>query len=372
MGKRKFYGIVAKILIAVLLIPILVMLDGNAISVQAAPKKYFGYFGYSKNANGEYTLTESDSLKVNWYSGSGNPRNYTLSNLVPAVSCYYDYFGEDNDLMVVFWNQEYTGSNVTNPGMNSFDIMNFENVFGITAIESCNYANASFPVGSYSAMEVSQSCNAYNITVEFAPLVQEGLVYSYYKVTRPHEEPTASSNTTASGNNTNPGNTTSGNNTNPGNTTSGNNTNPGNTTSGNNTNPGSTTSGNNTKPGENIRPGAQPEIPTKGSPTIPSSALNKVKKDSSLILYYLLEYNGQKYLLLITGDDVRETPLLGYKSVEWLTENFGIKVKTSTKSGKYYVGTKSDAPEIFEKLGIKINSLGKKPGKNPGPEIGKK
>ena len=353
MGKRKFYGIVAKILIAVLLIPILVMLDGNAISVQAAPKKYYAYYSYTKDANGDYSWTGADSLKVNWFSGNGGPRNYTLSNIVPTVKIYYDYFEEDKDLMIVLWNQENTGSSVTNPGMNTYDTMNFENVFGITEIESYNLSGITYPVGYYSAMASKQFCNAYNITVEFMPLIQEGLVYSYYKVTSPHEEPSASENNTTSGNNTNPGNTTSGNNTNPGNTTSGNNTNPGNTTSGNNTDPGNTTSGNNTKP----------EKPIKGhlERYLPEKPLSIIMNDTDLVLYYLLVYDGQKYLIILTGEDARKTPLIEYKGPKWLSENFGMAVITKVDAGTYYIGTKAQAREILKKLGIKDSS-----GGNPG------
>ena len=354
MGKRKFYGIVAKILIAVLLIPILVMLDGNAITVKAAPsgQKQYGYYGYSKDGNGEYRLTEGDSLKVNWFSGNGGPRNFTLSNWTSAVSIYYDYFDEDKDLMIVFWNQENTGSSVTNPGMNTYDTMNFDNVFGITEIESYNLSGITYPVGYYSAMASKQFCNANNITVEFMPLIQEGLVYSYYKVTSPHEEPSASENNTTSGNNTNPGNTTSGNNTNPGNTTSGNNTDPGNTTSGNNT---------------------KPEKPIKGhlERYLPEKPLSIIMNDRDLVLYYLLEYDGQKYLIVLTGEDARKTPLIEYKGPKWLSENFGMAVSTKVDAGTYYIGTKAQAREILKKLGI-IDSSGGNPGV-PKPSLpGKK
>lgn len=334
MSKKKIYANVAKFLIAALLIPIFIMMDASSITAEAAPDNN-RYLYALLSENEDDNIVDMGFLNIRWYSGNGTPRIFKGYEYVPALTCLENYFGNNTDLMIVVWDMENTNSNVYNPGLNNTHcIMCVDNVFGITSIEEYNINGVAYPAGGFSALSVSESCNSDTITVEFSPLVQDGACFSYYKVKRTGNQ--EQENNTASGNNTSSGNNTA--------------------------------SGNNTRPGENLKPGNNNTIHDglyKG--ILPVAALDRVRENPDLILFYLLEYKGQKYLLLITSENVNNDEYLVYRNAEWLAKKYGKAVTTSVKAGKYYVGKSSEAQEILKKFGITSA-----PGKKPSPGIGKR
>ena len=215
--KRAFYSFVAKLLIVTLLVPMLFYAkgatlvslagpsasgntasgntasgntaSGNTASGNTASGNYYVYpdqYFYDQQFrwqqmvedNGDYT-PGSNQLVDGYYGGAGAPHMPESFYEESTIYIYNNYFGENEDLLYIVWDNASTTNKV-------YNIIAFDNgLFGYTSIEDVDCPNDSRFTGKPDGTNaVYQSADlGYMVYLQFTSNVN-GRAYAYYKASR--------------------------------------------------------------------------------------------------------------------------------------------------------------------------------------------
>ena len=380
-GRKKLFRMVAGVMIATLLFPLVAFSNLATFTSFAAQKLY--YCDMAK-LDGKYVTASTQPLTDVSYEGSGNPVLMDTSgtgDFTPGVIIWKDFCGEGKDCIEVKW-ENYSAGTAKVEGVRVTFTYPME--YDSTAV----LAWPETPDGQVNAVSNPSTLTGKNsgsttFSLEFEvdnKAVENGKFYAYFVAEHSTGSDTASDNNTASGNNNtaSDNNTASGNN----NTASDNNSpasgNNG-TASGNN----GTASGNNgTASGNNsfdeeayvkgirdqmraaatIPGGKRRAVTIRGVGAIRLDVIRYLKQNPDVDLTYILTYKEKTYNILLSGDDVILDESIPYYGPEYLIKYYYYRDRKDLKGAGYVIRKGDTLSKLAAKFRVPINVLAKKNG----------
>ena len=367
-GRKKLFRMVAGVMIATLLFPLVAFSNLATFTSFAAQKLY--YCDMAK-LDGKYVTASTQPLTDVSYEGSGNPVLMDTSgtgDFTPGVIIWKDFCGEGKDCIEVKW-ENYSAGTAKVEGVRVTFTYPME--YDSTAV----LAWPETPDGQVNAVSNPSTLTGKNsgsttFSLEFEvdnKAVENGKFYAYFVAEHSTGSDTASDNNTASGNN----NTASDNNSpasgNNG-TASGNNG----TASGNN----GTASGNNSfdeeayvkgirdqmRAAATIPGGKRRAVTIRGVGAIRLDVIRYLKQNPDVDLTYILTYKEKTYNILLSGDDVILDESIPYYGPEYLIKYYYYRDRKDLKGAGYVIRKGDTLSKLAAKFRVPINVLAKKNG----------
>ena len=360
-GRKKLFRMVAGVMIAALLFPLVAFSNLATFTSFAAQKLY--YCDMAK-LDGKYVTASIQPLTDVSYEGSGNPVLMDTSgtgDFTPGVIIWKDFCGEGKDCIEVKWENYSAGTSKVEGVRVTFTYpMEYDSTAVLAWPET---PDGNVNAVSYPSVLTGKNSGSTIFSLEFEvdnKAVENGKFYAYFVAEHSTESETASDNNTASGNN----NTASGNN----GTASGNNG----TASGNN----GTASGNNSFDEEAyvkgirdqmraaavIPGGKRRAVTIRGVGAIRLDLIRYLKQNPDVDLTYILTYKEKTYNILLSGDDVILDESIPYYGPEYLIKYYYYRDRKDLKGAGYVIQKGDTLSKLAAKFRVPINVLAKKNG----------
>ena len=387
-GRKKLFRMVAGVMIAALLFPLVAFSNLATFTSFAAQKLY--YCDMAK-LDSKYVTASIQPLTDVSYEGSGNPVLMDTSgtgDFTPGVIIWKDFCGEGKDCIEVKWENYSAGTSKVEGVRVTFTYpMEYDSTAVLAWPET---PDGQVNAVSYPSTLTGKNSGSTTFSFEFqvdSKAVENGKFYAYFVAEHSTGSDTASDNNTASGNNNtaSDNNTASGNN----NTASGNN----NTASGNNGtasgnngtasgNNGTASGNNGTASGNNsfdeeayvkgirdqmraaavIPGGKRRAVTIRGVGAIRLDVIRYLKQNPDVDLTYILTYKEKTYNILLSGDDVILDESIPYYGPEYLIKYYYYRDRKDLKGAGYVIQKGDTLSKLAAKFRVPINVLAKKNG----------